>query len=497
MNSVWISLLWKEWREHRWILAILTALLVAIAAFYGLRRPDSVLSVLTTALVLVVPLAAALIAAGIAAREQAAGTMGFLQALPVSMTRPATAKLMVAAFSIGMPVVASVAVAAACIWLRGYGSSDLESFDRMFWPMPWGIANRFAAMTVAPSLVGISLMVWMAAASVNRSDEVRAGAVGFLAVAACWCLLIWMSEGLDFGREQWFLLLVAAAPGVAGAVTGEIDLVLAALVVLASHGLLIGWYLYRFGRIAAGSKQTAANQRTKTVRMWLAPPRRRPWRAILWKQTRESTPLAVMAAAAMLGAYFVVAWAQYEEMNQVAIDSLIMLCLVIWLLAGLLVAVVGGIGVLMDDLQPQLHAFWRSRPINVDQLFWLKFSGGLLVTIGMLALALAPLAAIIFGLRAANADLPDVFREQRQIIGIGIGVQVGAFCAAVAAMAVLRQAVLAAITALAAIIGLAVLLSSVEPALQATDVAWICVPLLATVVIIPWLAVRYDWGWKP
>jgi hypothetical protein len=150
----------------------------------------------------------------------------------------------------------------------------------------------------------------------------------------------------------------------------------------------------------------------------------------------------------------------------------------------------------MDDLQPRLHAFWRSRPINVDQLFWLKFSGGLVVTIGTLTLALAPLAAIIFGIRAANAHLPAVFREAQELIGVGIVVQIGAFCAGVAAMTVLRQAVLAATTALAAMVGVAVLLSTAEPALRPAAAAWICAPLIVMVVIVPWLAMRYDWGWK-
>jgi hypothetical protein len=129
-------------------------------------------------------------------------------------------------------------------------------------------------------------------------------------------------------------------------------------------------------------------------------------------------------------------------------------------------------------------------------LFWLKFSVGLVLTIGTLALALAPLAAIVFGIRAANDNLPTVFEEAPQLIGVGIAVQVGTYCAAVTAMAVLRQAVYAAIAALAAVIAIAVLLSTAQPALQVGALASIMSTLLLLTTIVAWVAVRKDWGWK-
>ena len=92
MNGVWRSLLWKEWREQRSSIAILTAFFVLIPTLFSLRTPSNYFAVYSMTL-FVIPIMCLFVAMGIAAREQSSGTIGFLQALPIGPRKPAATKL--------------------------------------------------------------------------------------------------------------------------------------------------------------------------------------------------------------------------------------------------------------------------------------------------------------------------------------------------------------------------------------------------------------------
>ena len=95
MRTIWHSLAWKEWHEHKWKLASITAILWGVAAlvlWFGdmarhVRAGDCIGDRMC-----IIPLSV-FVGLGAAANERSRNTLPFLQALPVPMWRAAIAKL--------------------------------------------------------------------------------------------------------------------------------------------------------------------------------------------------------------------------------------------------------------------------------------------------------------------------------------------------------------------------------------------------------------------
>lgn len=505
MTSIWRSLLWKEWREHRWKLAALVAVVVIVPSILSIRSPGDIYSAITLTLIMGVPLAATFIGMGVAAGEESRGTVRFLQALPTPMARPAAAKLIWAGLTLFLPVLAAMTWS---LWwspmLIGDAAADPQRMvDRMFWK-PWGTESWYGAALLGSVLGGGSILIWIAAAGVNRSDEVRAGAVGLLVGLAYWSTIslacVLMRRELD---QEPVLGWVAAAPG--GPAIVNLPPVanrslpmwfsrfgLYAGVALAVHGTLVAWYLLRFGRVAPARSQTLEASSARPARTWLAPPRKSPLTAIVWKQFRESAPLAAMAAGgialAAIGAGIV------SDRDTIDVTEF---TYILWTVTGVCVAVVAGVGVFMDDLRPGIHTFWRSRPVDVNQWFFVKLAIALVTTLVILSIPPFFTLAAFFWTRDSGAN-PGMASG----MGLVLAAQGGLFVAAVAAMTLVRQAAYAAILALgvAATYGV-----SVSETLDAWAPGWsehgwvfgvaLAVPVVAS-TIVAWLAVRKDWGWR-
>jgi hypothetical protein len=184
-------------------------------------------------------------------------------------------------------------------------------------------------------------------------------------------------------------------------------------------------------------------------------------------------------------------------------NQLLFMAAIVWMIVGVMVAVVAGVGVFLDDLSPGLNGFWRSRPIQSGQWFIVKYVVGLLVTIVTLAV---PLVAVVLYVwvapdALANASIRDNL-EVRNFVAIGGFGQVAVYNCAIAAIILLRRPIHAAFTAI-----VAALLTWVFPALMTEILA---VPggsqevvilvfigyAVVAVFIIAWMAVKHDWGWK-
>jgi hypothetical protein len=518
MNSVWVKLLWKEWREHRWKLAALCAVNIAVPALCSIREPETFLGAATATLMFSVPLGAMFIGMGTAAVEQSRGTVRFLQALPTPMVRPAAAKLLLAAITVIAPTI--VVIGVGFLWKLlflsdGSRFSPVISDELTGWI--WGIQSVPTAVIVAGAIGGLSFLIWMSAVGVNLSDEVRAGAVGMLAIAAVWAIVgyahLKVTEATTFVGDQryppyWFRVASAAAPGGAAVVhenyadspedwwAKHTPYMLAGVL---SNGALAAWYVFRFGRVATGKRQIGPIVRRPVAAAWLGPPRRGPIRAILWKQFRETLPLALLGAAIILCLTLMVFQLTIRsygrEGSTIVVRETIQMSLAMWMAIGTFVSVVAGLGVLMDDLRPGLHAFWRSRPINVDGWFATKFVASLLSTI--IVLALPPLCVTAY-MALAHGEEADVASQIDQFVGCLL-IQIAAFCAAVAAMALVRQPVYAAILAFGALAGIIVVSQWLRLTSYRSE-EWLIVAgscLLAPVAAVAaWLAVRHDWGWR-
>jgi len=503
MTSTWTNLLWKEWREHAGTMLALCVIAVATPIGVSIWSPELVVGNAATVLTLLIPLAAMFLGMGAASSEQSRGTIRFLQALPTPMSRPAGAKLLVAIATIAAPLVAGVVGCTLFHTLFVGGDYEYRPFNG-FNPV-WGISNWQVGAIVAGLLGGGSLLVWMAALGANHTDEVRAGAVGLLAIVGAWAiaafLLLHSSEvGRDALNPTWFRILAAALPGGAGVPeTGQSTpgwwsvhwpFALAALV---SNGAMAAWYLARFGRVAARRGQPTLAAPAVAPPGWLQPPCRTPLGAMLWKQARETLPLALMGAVVI--PVVALTLVQFKVMNpdgQLA-QGVATMVVVIWTILGSFVAIVAGVGLFMDDLKPGLHAFWRSRPVNVDHWFWVKVAAG-----GAFTLALLAVPGVLGGVYLQATSPPIELQNVPSHLVLGLVIHFGMFAAAVAAITLVRQPIYSAILALGAAAFTGAVADWMDRRFLVSESAILTSVVIAAffALVAAWLTVRNDWGWK-
>src|SRR4051812_37935685 len=200
MRSIWQSLAWKEWNEHKWklvsILGVMWCLMACVVFIGGLSERRVVAESFHVSVILGGIPMAVFVGVSIAAGEQSRGTLPFLQAFPVPMWRVALHKLGFALVSLIIPILLSgLAVVASRFLLPLLGfhvdlSTPMETFNaRPVWSRSWFIDVAFVA-----SLVASSLVIWSAACGINRRDEVSAGAVALVVMVTWWLvlLLLWV-----------------------------------------------------------------------------------------------------------------------------------------------------------------------------------------------------------------------------------------------------------------------------------------------------------------
>ena len=400
MQTVWHSLLWKEWHEHKWKLVALTAICVAPLCLFGLGEPRSLLMGMFVILICYCALTGTFLGMSTAGRESGRNTLPFLQSLPVPLWQPGATKLTLAVVTAILPLLALVGV--FCVWwsFLWFGDVDLQAVTMYCGAnfQAWGISNWLVAITVGSALGVSSLLLWMAAMGVNRSDEIRAGAIGFLIICLVWFVLAY---GFDLGERKNISslkygseVLFAAAPGGVAFVGAEgspknyLSWWPHFLVAMFGHAGVLAWYLRRFGKVVPGTSCTEGKTLASAVKehQHFAPPMRSQLIAVAWKQARETGPLALLAA----GAVFLVATLIYltyhrqmgnQEYGEVLGGITLMVCF--------FVTLVTGIGVFLEDLKPRVDGFWRSRPVNYQLWFGVKFVVGaviLVATFGLLML---------------------------------------------------------------------------------------------------------------
>ncbi len=519
MNSVWRSLLWKEWREHRWTLAGLTAIAVLAPMLMSLGSPGMFMTAMISTFFFGVPLGSMFVGMHAAAGENSQGTIRFLQALPTPLPKPATAKLFWAAITVVAPTLIAVLAAAAwnAAFVRQANAVDVQMAQQF--SGAWGISHWHLSMAVAGAAGALSILLWMAAAGVNRRDEVRAAAVGLLAILITW--LAYAGAYGEFSKVQhgnwippnWLRVAWAAAPG--GPAIGRApeppaavaapsqswfgNYLLPLAVAVAVHSGLAAWYIGRFGRVAPRREATPAPElyATRVSEAPLSAPRRTPLAALVWKQCRESAPLAGLGCGLIALA---AAWAVVASRSSPGIaDNVVGFALSVWLFVGAFVSVVAGVGAFMEDLRPGLHTFWRSRPINVNAWFAVKTALTLLLI--MTVLAIPPASLLAFYSRLVGEGIK---RMAADMIPAGLMAQVGLFSVAAAMATLVRQPIYAAILAIAIFVGYLVGVDWVvthttqfwSPRTHPISAAVVFITPTAAALFFTWLAVRNNWGWK-
>jgi hypothetical protein len=509
MNSIWYSLAWKEWHEHKWkLLATVVTLwsLAAASLLYG-RDRDALGAALSVILIGIIPFAIFL---GLVAAsgERGRRTLPFLQSLPMPLWRVAVVKMAIALLTLVSAIVLTALFVYVWISARRYFlQSQLTATSN-----PYTITGSWLLDSILIcSAVVATLFIWVAATGVNRKDEISAAAIALVAVSV-WLFVIGFGSYLIYQNQEqprWVeAAILSATP--AWIVAFEPNSQIARYwpsnlaVVLAVNGSLLAWYVSRFGRISNREIRSPRSARAEGDRAeWLPPPRHSAFTSIVWKQAWESVPVVavgfagtvLIAAVAIVSEYLAIQDVKVfngagEVFSRVAV------------IMGVFVALVLGIGVCHSDMQPGINTFWRTRPINPDSWFSLKFVTGVVVLLASIYgpnafLALARFAPISSGISSNQWLLPAI--------------QIATFASSLAIYCLVRQPIYSAIltiplvyTGLVLVVAWIWLTAQISGAKavininEVTDsqatVGFLISFLLSS--ILAWLAMRFDWGWK-
>jgi hypothetical protein len=513
MRTIWHSVAWKEWHEHKWKLAALTAVLCGVNLLF-LPYSDALPGDYMMTLLSAVPLALFL-GASVATSERSRSTIRFLEALPVPLWKVASQKLLCGLATIVVAISLTFLFVYCWFWWR-VDRAVAESFLAKAWdffPPQVRIGNWFVSCAVTISLVAGSIFLWTAAAGASGSDEVGAGARGMLVMVGWWTLLVVLTR--QAGQESFEIhkplvaTLIAVSPGGAAVMVPKlVTLVswagtpLPIFCGLAGHLALAFAFLLRFGRTA--SPWCPSPSVSDAGRRAVCP--RRPWSskfaAIAWKQFRECGPVVATGLAGAAGCTVLYLVSQWEEISKRPIG--IVECYIgLTAMFGFLVTLVVGIGTSLTDLNPKLNTFWRSRPIDPNLWYWTKFISGVLLLFSSLFVPTSLLLWLTIGRGDISAD---------ELLAFLAG-YLAVYIAAVTITCLVRHAVYSAILSLAAIYT-----GFCAAWLFQLVMRWLVWhepqnwsmkgapsgPLLATglvaisiaVVLLGWLAVRYDWGRK-
>jgi hypothetical protein len=208
------------------------------------------------------------------------------------------------------------------------------------------------------------------------------------------------------------------------------------------HAALAVVFVRRFGRVANREIVSPRGERVdEYVPATIGPARRSPLTAVLWKQVRESGPIALAGLAVVVAVVVVVAigdlnW--YLGVPRRLAEMFAGICVSM----GMAVAMVVGIGAFFYDTGPQLNTFWRSRPISPNLWFSSKILTGLAI---LLAAVYIP---TLLALAASGMITEEIMREPQVLIFPAAHMAI--FAAAVAMTCLVRHAVYAAILSIPA-----------------------------------------------
>jgi hypothetical protein len=507
MNSVWKSLIWKEWHEHKWKLAAIMAIVLALTLMFAGHDPRNMLLALMVSLAPI----SIFVGLGTAAGERSHGTLAFLQSQPISLRKVAACKLVMGLLTVVLPIVLSLRL--MWIWAELRKSWSLPPNTGLAYLLTNQRLGVTTDVTVDLSLligsVVASLYLWAAAVGINRKDEISAGARAIPAMLAWWMLLyaawsviLQRSQAPELARTwalgmgslpggvMWFLQHRAPPNG------ARFFGLFSALV---THLGLIVWYVRRFGRTAdkaSSSQVSEIGVADLDFRMY---PIRGRVGVLIWKQMRESMPLALLGFAAISGIATV---ASLTSLQEPWWDSYAASLVMLTYLVGFPIALIVGISSCLSEVNPNTNSFWRTRPIPPDLWFGISFFTGALVLLTLLYLPLVALCLAV----PTEVFPREVLSSEFTFVPV---LHLAAYAAAVAMTCWVRRAVFAAILAVFVIYGEALLVSVLV--LAAQNVGWLpwagwqnqpnalAVYLLITIVlntILAWLAFRNDWGVK-
>ncbi len=388
MSNVWFNLAWKEWHEHKWKTAALTAIL---PVFVLLGGRDFVAN-LALGATLVGTVGALFFAVGVAAGERADGSLNFVQSLPVERWKVATVRLSVS------PALCIAPIVETAILVQGLamaGAVHTSPGDL------WGI-------TLISCVACLSLFFWITATTIDQPNQLRVGVIGvvvfltWLAIGVLLTLHQTRPSGLmqvvyNIGPACWWDLAGTIPFRWPESWIGLIGWGAGAMSVLFAVSVM------NYGREAKPAwVRQGATDPTRAPR--LGQPFRSPRWAIAWLQVTEAMPICVG------GSFLLIAWSSilafFFAQGGLLIDRAIDVLAKSAVGIGFLWVGVVGVSTFVPNLQSGLATFWRSRPISPGSWFWSKFWLGAIISLA--AIHIPAMVAIDLIHKLASQDRTSV-----------------------------------------------------------------------------------------
>ena len=378
--KIWLNLFWKDWHEQKWKLLSLTAIALSVCLALLFQDLGNVAYSLVFTIYAYALFAPILVGMGVCAGEHASGVIRFVRAQPVPVRRVATVRWIVGACVLLIPVFC----ASAMCWIAMCFNEQESVRTATFFELQ-SEASETSAMffiSAAGMAACLNLYAWIVAIAVNQRTEFRAGLVGLLVtvglgVAGISGMSGWENHFPNFSVLNLFCLISGPLVSLGMndfvrnslhgfvfiAVVWQLMLTLTLMQVMVfRYGREERWLsLDFFHRTHAAALDSSA----------LGKPRASQWQALLWLQFRQSTP--VCEVGLFLVSAIVVASAGFAPDS---FDSM-------YPTIGCVLALLIGVGSFVSELKPDLHMFWRSRPISPGSWFWFKYIGGAIALIGL------------------------------------------------------------------------------------------------------------------
>jgi ABC-type transport system involved in multi-copper enzyme maturation permease subunit len=389
------SLIWQQWRESRALLALLMtwmllATLHSVAYEIG-HRFRAPVGHFGMAALFQATCAAIVLGMRASQGERAAGTLPFSAALPVSIRRIATARIVCCATVLAIPILVGAVLLALA--LASGLVHQVEPRDELkYVPLqqrdtaPVATAlEQLAGVTAISIVAGIELMLVVAAIGCRLRTPSRVGLVG--AVLAFASMSADAYCGVDDSHAMTQVLCGAVFPqslmvflGYSVEHGGYVDPVVAsrcwiALMLATPILILLGsLFVTQYGRLRSpASDAKPTRHRFRMPSLWSHLPLHLPGRlaALVWLDLRQSGPLVVAGLAFAL--LITLATPRHSAGGVPVLAALPhSACFV-----GMLWAAVVGSAIYSAELESGLGGFWRSRPIATTSWFWCKFLVGL------------------------------------------------------------------------------------------------------------------------
>jgi hypothetical protein len=403
-------LIWKEWQERKWQLALGAAWMLCGAVYVvwyeSAHRVRAPVAGLYSVASMFGVLAAVLLAIRTAVGEKTQHTLGFSAAMPVSIRRQAWVRLAGAAITLAVPMLLGAAVLTFALGMGGVEQAtprspevsriSLLSRDSLPAFEAVGFLWRATALEISAAVTLLVFIVLLGALCRTESQVGFLGAfLGILSLTLSDFRGLFDRPGqpalLDFigALEPQMLIVNYGYSEIQGSYG---DLVLAPtiwgplalnLLVLFGLGVL---FARQYGRLSAIS-----TSRRGAWRLWRPPailsrlPFRWPGRlpALIWLDLRQAVPLALSGLGVACLITIIVLVTENRGPGPFVQQVAGQLPGGTWMVAVLWAAIVAA-GVFSGELQPDLGAFWRSRPIGPAAWYWVKFVVGLVAVLAVL-----------------------------------------------------------------------------------------------------------------